>query len=255
MISVILTVFNREDLIKDVINSVLNQTNDNYELIIIDDCSSDNSFKIISQFKNPNIKVFQTLINSGGPAIPRNIGLNEAKGDIICFLDSDDYWKKNHLEEIYNIFNKTDENLLVSSNAEIKINNLHKRYFNFIGTEINFSLKSNFVSNKVILSSLAVKNNNLPLFNESKKAQSFEDYLFILELLQKGFKHKFINRTNIFYTIESNDSIRQNKKQHELFKMKLNFLIEKKIFNPVYYMFLLKEMIKYRLYNAWKRKV
>ena len=56
MISVILTVFNRENLIKDVINSVLNQTNDNYELIIIDDCSSDNSFKIISQFKNPNVK-------------------------------------------------------------------------------------------------------------------------------------------------------------------------------------------------------
>ena len=255
MISVILTVFNRENLIKDVINSVLNQTNDNFELLIIDDCSTDNSFKIISQFKNSKIKVFKTPLNSGGPAIPRNIGLNQAKGDIICFLDSDDYWKKNHLEEIYNTFNTTEENLLVSSNAEIDINNPNKRYFDFFDDEITFSLKSNFVSNKVILSTLAVKNHDLPFFNESKKAQSFEDYLFILELLQKGFKHKFINRANIFYTVESNDSIRQNKKQHELFKIKYNFLIKNKIFNPIFYMYLLKEMIKYKLYTAWKSKV
>lgn len=100
LVSIITATYNSEEFIEDTVQSVLNQTYTNWELIIIDDASRDNTFSIISEYApmHSNIKIFQNG-NNQGAAITRNRGIKEAKGDFIAFLDGDDLWKPQKLEK------------------------------------------------------------------------------------------------------------------------------------------------------------
>ncbi len=101
--SIIIPVFNSESFIKETISSLVNQNYKNIEIIIINDCSTDNSSKIINRIKKINQKFEFKIINNKrnmGVAFSRNIGLNYAMGDYIIFLDSDDYLEKNSLSFI-----------------------------------------------------------------------------------------------------------------------------------------------------------
>lgn len=97
-VSVIIPVHNSEKYILECINSVINQTYKNLEIIIIDDKSTDNSVNIIKNIKDKRIKLIELSINSGA-AIARNKGIEASTGDYICFLDSDDYWKLKKIEK------------------------------------------------------------------------------------------------------------------------------------------------------------
>lgn len=90
--------FNTGRFIKEAINSVINQTYTNWELIIVDDCSNDDTNEIINSFEDSRIKYLKNDTNMGA-AICRNRALKEAKGKWIAFLDSDDLWKKDKLEK------------------------------------------------------------------------------------------------------------------------------------------------------------
>jgi len=85
--SIIMPAYNAEEFIQDAINSVFNQTYSNYELLVIDDCSTDNTYELVKKYSN--IKLLKTPINSRQGAA-RNIGLDNASGDYILFLDADD---------------------------------------------------------------------------------------------------------------------------------------------------------------------
>lgn len=98
LISIITPVFNSEKYISDTIDSVLSQTYTNWEMIIADDCSSDNSAEIIKKYTDNRIKYFKLETNSGA-AIARNKALEKARGNYIAFLDSDDIWKPEKLEK------------------------------------------------------------------------------------------------------------------------------------------------------------
>lgn len=91
--------YNCEKYISDSIESVLNQTYSNWELLIVEDCSSDNSMNIINEYstKDQRIKCFKMTKNSGA-ALCRNKAVEEATGDFIAFLDSDDIWSEKKLE-------------------------------------------------------------------------------------------------------------------------------------------------------------
>ena len=101
--------YNSEKYIRDSLESVLEQSYSNWELIIVDDCSTDNTVEIIKSFNDERIKFFTNGKNSGA-AISRNKGLREAKGKWIAFLDSDDIWIPTKLEEQLNFMveNKYD---------------------------------------------------------------------------------------------------------------------------------------------------
>lgn len=100
LVSIITATYNSEHFIKDTINSVLNQTYINWELLIIDDASTDNTLSIINTYasQHSNIKIFQNKVNQGA-ATTRNRGIKEASGDLITFLDADDLWKPQKLEK------------------------------------------------------------------------------------------------------------------------------------------------------------
>ena len=100
LVSIIIPVYNGELFLEDTINSVIEQTYTNWELILVNDCSIDSSINIIKehQKKDSRIKLINNKINSK-VAISRNNGVKKAKGRYICFLDADDKWNREKLEK------------------------------------------------------------------------------------------------------------------------------------------------------------
>ena len=96
LISIIVPTFNREKKLKKAIESVISQSYKEWELIIIDNNSSDNTETLIKNFQNNKIH-FYKFKNDGIIAKSRNFGLSKSCGDFVCFLDSDDWWDNNKL--------------------------------------------------------------------------------------------------------------------------------------------------------------
>jgi len=104
MISVVIPLYNKEKYIKRAIESVLNQTFQKFEIIVVNDGSTDKSAEIVQNIKDPRIR----LVNqkNAGVSAARNKGIQEAKYEYISFLDADDFWEKNFLETLWNLKNK-----------------------------------------------------------------------------------------------------------------------------------------------------
>ena len=98
LVSVIIPTYNRGRLILDSINSVLNQTYKNIELIVVDDCSTDNTEEILKSINDSRIKYVKLEKNSGA-CIARNKGIELSTGEFIAFNDSDDLWITTKLEK------------------------------------------------------------------------------------------------------------------------------------------------------------
>ncbi len=98
LVSIIMPLYNAAGFVKETIESVLAQTYQNFELLITNDCSTDNSVEIVESFRDPRIKLFHNEQNSGA-AKTRNRSIREASGKWIAFLDSDDLWDKEKLEK------------------------------------------------------------------------------------------------------------------------------------------------------------
>jgi len=98
LVSIIMPAYNCGDVIVESINSVLAQTYTNWELLIVDDCSSDNTAEVVASFKDPRIHYQRNEQNSGA-AVTRNTALRLAKGKYIAFLDSDDMWLPEKLKK------------------------------------------------------------------------------------------------------------------------------------------------------------
>ena len=98
LVSVIMPSYNTAPYIEETIQSVLNQTYTNWELIIVDDCSTDNTDEVLETIKDDRIRYFKNEKNSGA-AVSRNKALREAKGQWIAYLDSDDIWMPEKLEK------------------------------------------------------------------------------------------------------------------------------------------------------------
>lgn len=99
LVSIIIPVYNAEKFIDETISTVLDQTYTNWELLLVNDCSTDNSLKLIQKYlKDSRIKLINNKTNSRA-AISRNNGIKEAKGRYICFLDADDKWNAEKLEK------------------------------------------------------------------------------------------------------------------------------------------------------------
>lgn len=98
LVSIIMPNYNSEKYVRATIQSVLDQTYQNWELIFVDDCSTDSSLEIVKSFGDDRIKVFQNETNSGA-AVSRNYALRMAQGKWMAFLDSDDLWIPEKLEK------------------------------------------------------------------------------------------------------------------------------------------------------------
>lgn len=103
-ISVVIPLYNKEISIRKTIESVLSQTFNDFELIIVNDGSTDNSFKVVSQYSNSKIRLFSK--ENGGVSSARNFGIRKANYKYIAFLDADDYWDSIYLEQMSLLISK-----------------------------------------------------------------------------------------------------------------------------------------------------
>ena len=104
LVSVIMPSWNTGRFIAESIQSVINQTYHNWELIIVDDCSTDNTDEVVMSFSDSRIKYLKNEKNLGA-AFSRNRAMREARGEWLAFLDSDDLWRKNKLEKQISFMN------------------------------------------------------------------------------------------------------------------------------------------------------
>lgn len=105
LVSIIMPSWNTDRFIAESIQSVINQTYANWELIIVDDCSADDTDAVVASFSDARIRYFKNAKNSGA-AVTRNRAMREAKGEWIAFLDSDDLWAPEKLEKQISFMNK-----------------------------------------------------------------------------------------------------------------------------------------------------
>tara|TARA_Y100000768_G_scaffold115958_1_gene85615 strand:+ start:2612 stop:3406 length:795 start_codon:yes stop_codon:yes gene_type:complete len=143
LISIIMNCHNGEKYLRQSLKSILTQSYKNWELIFWDNCSTDNSRKILNYFKDKRIiyyksKQFLNLYHA------RKIAVNKAHGKYICFLDVDDYWSKEKLKKQINFFLKNDDYKILYTNYYIKYQNKNKKkikYKNKILPEGNITQK------------------------------------------------------------------------------------------------------------------
>lgn len=188
LVSVIIPNYNTEKFLAETINSVINQTYTNWELLIVDDHSSDKSVEIIRSFsdKYPNISFLKTITNSGGPATPRNVGIDASKGIYIAFLDSDDTWFPKKLEfhmnfmlrENSNFSSTYRNNFSLPAQAHWSLNkNLKLKVYSF--KEL---LKKNLIDTSAVI----IKKDIIGdiRFDPSPSLIAIEDYDFWLKILK-----------------------------------------------------------------------
>lgn len=210
LVSIIMPAYKAEKTISDSIESVLAQTYQNFELIVIDDCSPDNTRDIVNQFATSDNRVkLISKLNNEGVSAARNTGLDHAVGDYVAFLDSDDKWKEDKLERQLDIFNK---------NMDIDV--IYSSYYRFNNDGIINLVK---VPRKLDRNSLLKGNcigNLTSIYNFKKypnirqKKIGHEDYLFWLEMFNssKDVKGFGIEEPLAYYRVaEDGQSISGNK--------------------------------------------
>lgn len=127
LVSVIMPAFNCQDTVLDSINSVRQQTYSKFELIIVDDGSTDNTYQVLKRFQNfPNIIIIRSKINNG-IGLARNIAISKARGQFISFLDSDDTWHKDKLKIQVDLMKKNNYYCCHSTYARFYKNSKRKK--------------------------------------------------------------------------------------------------------------------------------
>lgn len=209
LISIITPVYNAEKFISKTIESVINQTYTNWELILIDDCSTDDSYKIIKQYieKDQRIKYIKLYKNSG-PCIARNTGIKLSMGRYISFLDSDDLWYPEKLEKQFEFMTSNNYRFTCTGYK------MMSEEGNLIGKSIDVPYKIDYKKLlnantipclTVMLDSKYIKKEDI-VFENIKH----EDYVLWLSILKKGYFVYGLNDKLAMYRKTSN-SVSSNK--------------------------------------------
>lgn len=234
MISIITPCHNSSSTISQTIESVLKQTYDGWELIIVDDCSTDDSADIIKGYadKDCRINYFKTEAPSGSPSLPRNIGIDNAQGEYIAFLDSDDVWFPEKLAVEIKFAKARNAKLVYSYYEKMAWDG--KRGDRVIKTADKANYTSLLKSNVIPCLTSLVSREAIGDTRFKKIPQ--EDFCFWLDILKKGYTAYNCKVVTSLYR-EANNSRSANKL--DMFKGYWNVIRNEQHINPVkccYYM-------------------
>ncbi len=211
LISVIVNCYNGEKFLKNCINSILNQTYKNFEIIFLDNNSSDQSVKIIKEFASPKIKLFQNQ-NYLKLYEARNLAIKKSEGNFITFLDTDDWWDKDKLQK------QLDEFLL---NREISFT--YSNFFNFFQKKENMKLAHNSVlpsgditqdslnKYKIGILTTMIRREVFDSFKFNSKYEIIGDFDFFIKISQK-YLAKGINQPLAYYRIHDKNLSKEKSK-------------------------------------------
>ena len=228
--SVIIPTYNRANSLNYSLSSLVKQTFKDFEVIVCDDGSSDNTLQVVEGYKNKlNIKYFFNS-NFGGPAYPRNIGLKNSKGVWICFLDSDYFYFPERLENLYSlnlenydfIYHKLD-----IKSGDKKVGKIKPRKLNAKNPFLDLLINSNTIPT----SSTCIRKEILlnEFFSEDRLLIGIEDYDLWLRLSRKKIRFYYFSKTLGIYNLGDNITIDVQKdfsrilqlyKKHKIFLKK-----------------------------------
>ncbi len=186
LVSIIMPAFNSEHYIEHALTSVINQTYPNWELLIVDDCSTDNTLKIIEKFcvQHAQIKYFQNTTNLGA-AVTRNKAIKEAQGVYIAFLDTDDQW----------VFQKLEKQVLFMQQHDLDVSFSSYHLMNEDGKLLGKTVKALPVLNYNKLLKCNYVGNLTGMYNAERLDKVYapnlrkrQDWLMWLKALQKSDK-------------------------------------------------------------------
>lgn len=233
LVSIIMPCYNSASTIARSIDSILSQTYRNWELLITNDCSSDNSVEIIDSYmlEDHRIKLY-TLSKNSGVAAARNNSLNNATGHYIAFLDSDDTWLPKKLELQLAFMVENNYNFSYTAYRKIDINDFSiSRPINVSTEGVNYSklLKHNEIACLTVML-------NKELLNEKRMIKvGHEDFVFWLSILKEGVVAYGINEVLAGYRV-GNESISSNKIKAAGFTWNIYRNVEKlNFFKSLYY--------------------
>ncbi|PJZ45506.1 glycosyltransferase family 2 protein [Leptospira brenneri] len=207
--SVVIPTYNRAEKLKLTIESVLRQTYGNFELLIMDDGSTDHTESVVNDFKDTRIH-YHWAPNSGGPATPRNRGILKAAAPWITFLDADDLWYPNRLFEIEKSITKNSEIDVFSHNEMLTTpDNQEKRLLQYGPYESDFYRVLLTKGNRLSTSATTIRTSfliqNELRFNESPDYVIIEDYDLWLRMAFLNAKFLFIQEALGEYIIEDDN--------------------------------------------------
>ena len=207
VVSIVLPVYNSEKYLEETIKSILNQSYENFELLIIDDKSTDLSFEIANGFEEKDNRVkFIRLQENGGAAFARNTGMNWAKGKIIVFIDSDDVMLPNRLKKTVEVFDSRPGIDIVFSNSILidgEGEELGRDYY-FPPYLINDNILLHELKRNYLLgTTLSIRDSIAKEYSFDIDLRTAEDYDFFLKLLYDGHKYYYVKESLIKYRVHS----------------------------------------------------
>lgn len=209
-VSVIMTVFNGKNTIKKSIDSILKQTYSNFEFIIVDDGSTDETREILEEYGRVDNRIRVIYKGRIGRSKALNVALNECKGKYIANIDADDEAHPDRLRREYTFLKKNPEIALISSRAKIifddEIVNWEK-FDNDVFDSISVSdglKKSNPISHSSVMFNFKLMPMKENMYNE--KLSRVVDYDLWISLYKKGYRLSMINEKLVTKRIHSNQS-------------------------------------------------
>ena len=220
-VSVIVPVYNTEKYLKNCIDSLLKQNFEDYEIIVINDLSPGNAEEIINSYNDKKIVYIKNKTNKG-IGYNRNLGIKKAKGEYVCFIDSDDYVKEDFINKMYNYSKENNLDLCVCDYVNVDEEGNKLKEFNLSDFCITNYEENNKILceinlapwNKLYKKDMLVKNKIE--FSETLK---YEDLSFVALSIKNSKKIGKINEQLNYYTIHKNsETTTRDKRVFDIFK-------------------------------------
>ena len=217
LISIIIPVYNVEKYLIKCLDSISKQSYSNFEVLLIDDGSTDNSGKLCDQYSNKDNRFITIHKENGGVSSARNLALKSIKGDLICFIDPDDYVSSNYLEVLYKN--------LIYYNCDISMCFRHIFYENNPNGEANLNSNPKVYNTNHIDLLNSLKSSHAVIMKMFKKSLFFnldfpnlkkgEDSFLMFDILLKKPKIVF-DEIEMYYYLERNDGLTKTINKNQL---------------------------------------
>lgn len=245
LVSIIMPNYNSEKFIRETVNSVINQTYKNWELIIVDDCSTDNSLEIVGQISDERIRVVRNDKNCGA-AVSRNNAIALASGRFIAFLDSDDVWDENKLSKHLSFMVKTDS--VFSFTHYTVVNSEGETVTEFAPAKDEYDYKMILKHCYIGCSTVIYNCERIGKFYMPTDAVKREDFAAWLKILATGVKAVCFHESLTAYRVHSS-SVSSNKFKIVKYQWRVYKRVEKlSLLKSLYYMahWAIRGFFKYR---------
>ena len=234
LVSIITPAYNAAEYITETIESVLVQTYSKWEMLIVNDCSKDNTAEIVQSYaaKDNRIKLINLKQNSGA-AVARNTAIQNAQGRYMAFLDSDDLWKKEKLQKQLNFMQQNGYAFTFTAYGHFK--DRKENIQNLVKVPKSLNYKQALKGNKI--GCLTVMLDRMQVQNINFSKQKHEDYILWLNILKQGVTAYGLNESFALYRTGNSKSISSNKLQSALWTWNVYRNNQKmSIFKSLYYM-------------------